>query len=257
MSTTRTSSSPRWSASQSVVTRGSRFFISLLEDGLLAGVGFGEFAGSVPVVLAQASFHDFVLQVVFEDLDPTPRSPVELLHEVVAAQGALQLLHGVLGPYLVHPTLEAAPGLLGDTPAPRRAPRDVRPGQLEEHVHVGEHALATGEVGVPHEAPDGRVGPGVPPRRVAHRPHVVGDEVGDGVYVVFGVGEAPHGPAGYGGPHVLVAVEVDLFGNGAPPADLALSLLGRLARALRAAVSAAVLVDQRPRFPDIVEEGGL
>src|SRR5215207_9054287 len=153
MSTTLTSR--RWSASQSVVTRESKFSISFLEDGVLAGVGFGEFAGSVPVVLAQASFYHLVLQVVFEDLDPTPRPPVELLHEVVAGQGALQLLHSVLDPHLVHPALEAAPGLFGDTPAPRRAPRDVRSGQLEEHVHVGEHPFATGEVGVPHEAPDG------------------------------------------------------------------------------------------------------
>src|SRR3954468_1103973 len=139
MSTTLTSPSRRWSASQSVVTRGSKFCISLLEDGLLAGVGFGEFVGSFPVVLTQASFYHLVLQVVFEDLDPTPWTPVELLHEVVAAQGALQLLHGVLGPNLVHPALEAAPGLLGDLPPPRRAPRDIRPRQLEEHIHVREH----------------------------------------------------------------------------------------------------------------------
>src|SRR5919112_6254843 len=246
MSTTRTLPSCRWPSSQSVVRRGSKSGISLLEDGLLSGVGFGQLAGSLCVVLAQAPLYHLVLQVVLEHLDPTPWPPVELAHEVVAAQGALQLLHGVLGPDLVNPALEALPGGHSDLTAPGRAPRDVRPGQLEEHVHVGERLVATGEVGVPHEAPDGRVGPGVPPYRVAHRPHVVGDEVGDGVYVVFRVGEAPHGPAGHGGPHVLVAVEVDLLRDGAPPADLALSLFGRLARALRAAVGAAVLVDQRP-----------
>src|SRR3712207_96687 len=103
MSTTRTSPSPRWPASHSVVTRGSKFCISLLEDGLLAGVGFGEPAGPVPVVLAQAPLHDLVLQVVFESLDPTPGTPVELPHEVVPGQGALQLLHGVLGPDLLDP----------------------------------------------------------------------------------------------------------------------------------------------------------
>src|ERR687898_828342 len=141
MSTTRTSLSCRWPASQPVVTRGSKFCISLLENALLAGVGFGEFVGSVPVVFAQASFYHLVLQVVFEDLDPTPWTPVELPHEVVAAQGALQLLHGILGPYLVYPILEALPGSHGDLTTARRAPRDVRPGQLEEHVHVGQHVL--------------------------------------------------------------------------------------------------------------------
>src|SRR5918998_511516 len=60
-----------------------------------------------------------------------------------------------------------------------------------------------------------------------------------------------------GGPHVLVAVEVDLPGNGAPAADLALALVCRLLRALRAAVGAAVLVDERAGLADVVEEGRL
>src|SRR5919112_3037024 len=124
MSTTRTSPSCRWPSSQSVVRRGSKSGISLLEYGLLPGVGFGQLAGSLCVVLAQAPLYHLVLQVVLEHLDPTPWTPVELAHEVVAAQGALQLLHGVLGPDLVHSSLEAAPGLFGNTPAPRRAPRD-------------------------------------------------------------------------------------------------------------------------------------
>src|ERR671910_535431 len=234
-----------------------RVITLLLEDGVLAGVGFGERAGCVLVVLAEAAFDHLVLQEVFEVLDPTPRTPVELPHEVVAAQGALELLHGVLGPDLVHPAPEAAPGLFSDPPPPGRTTRNVRPRQLEEHVHVGEHVLAAGEVGVPDETPDRRVGPGVASRGVAHRPHVVGDEVGDGVYVVLRVGEALHRPARYGRPHVLVAVEVDLPGDSAPCATLALPLLGALPRALRPAVGAAVLVDQRSRLPDVVEESRL
>src|SRR5215203_4535399 len=105
MSTTRRLSSSRWAASQSVVTRGFTFSMLLLPEIVFASVGFGEPAGLVFVVFAQTSFDYLVLQVVFESLDPTSRSPVELLHEVVAAKGALQLLHGVLGPYLVHPAL--------------------------------------------------------------------------------------------------------------------------------------------------------
>src|SRR5687768_3318837 len=110
MSTTRRLSSSRWSASQSVATRGSRFSISLLlEDVVLAGVDLCQAAGLVSIVFAEASFDHLVLKVVFEDLDPTPRAPVELLHKVVAAEGALQALHSVLGPHLVHPALEAEP----------------------------------------------------------------------------------------------------------------------------------------------------
>src|SRR5918997_4242920 len=124
MSTTRTSPSCRWPSSQLVVTRGSKFSISLLEDGLLSGVGFGELAGSLCVVLAEASLYHLVLQVVFEHLDPTPRTPVELAHEIVTAQGALELLHGVLRPDLVDPAFEALPGGHSDLTAPRRAPRD-------------------------------------------------------------------------------------------------------------------------------------
>src|SRR3954447_5677588 len=105
MSMTRMFGSSRWPASQSVLTRGSEFCMLLLEDGVLTGVGFGELAGFVLVEFAEAAFDHLVLEVVFEDLDPTPRTPLELLHEVVAAQGALELLHSVLGPDLVHPAL--------------------------------------------------------------------------------------------------------------------------------------------------------
>src|SRR5215210_4615373 len=128
MSTTRRFSSSRWAASQSVVSRGSRFSMLLLQDIVLADVGFGEPAGFVLVVFAEAAFDHLVLQVVFESLDPTPRPHIELLHEVIAAERALQRLDGVLGPYLLNPALEAAPGLLGDAPPPQRAPRDVGPG---------------------------------------------------------------------------------------------------------------------------------
>src|SRR5918997_3659353 len=137
MSTTRRSSSPRRAASQSVVTRGS-FSILLLQNVVVPNVLVGQSAGFVPVVFAESSFDHLVLQVVFEALDPTPWPQAELPHEVVAAKGALQLLHGVLGPHLLDPTLQAAPGLLGDTPPPRRTPRDIGPGELEEHVDVGE-----------------------------------------------------------------------------------------------------------------------
>src|SRR5215211_997357 len=257
MSTTRRFSSSRWAASQSVVSRGSRFSMLLLQDVVFAGVGFGEPAGFIFVVFTEAAFDHLVLQVIFERLDPTPGSHVELLHEIVAAERAFQLLDGVLGPYLLNPSLEAAPGLLGYAPPPRCAPRDVGPGEPEEHVHVGKLPLATRKVRVPDKAPDRGVAPRVPARGVPVRTHVVRDEVGDGVYVVLRVGEALHRPARYGGPDVLVPVEVDLLREDTPPADLALSFLGAPLHTLRPAVGAAVLVDERPRLPDVVEEGRL
>src|ERR687898_1643862 len=229
----------------------------LLQHVVLADVGFGEHAGSVLVVLAETSFDYFALQVVFESFDPTPGPHTKLLHEIVAAQGTLQLLDGVFGPYFLNPAPEAAPGLLGDAPAARRAPRDVGPGEPEEHVHVLEHLVAAREVRGPDKPPDRGVAPRVLARGVPVRTHVVGDEVGHGVYVIPGVGETLHGPARYGGPHVLVAVEVDPPGDSAPCATLALPLLGALPRALRPAVGAAVLVDQRSRLPDVVEESRL
>src|SRR5829696_542738 len=257
MSTTRRFSSSRWTASQSVATRESTLSILLLPDIVFASVGFGEPAGLVLVVFAQAALDHLVLQVVFEVLDPTPWPQVELPHEVVTAEGALQLLHGVLGPYLIYPALEAAPGLLGDAPPPRRAPRYVGPGELEEHVHVRELLLAARQVSVPDKAPDRRVAPRVPARGVPVGAHVVRDEVRDGVYVVLRVGEALHRPARYGGPDVLVAVEVDLLRERTPPAALAFPLFGAPLHVLRPAVGATVLVGERPRLPNVVEEGRL
>src|SRR5918995_5638296 len=179
MSTTRTSGPFRCSASQSVVVRGSKFSISLLlEYVVFAGVGFGDLAGLIFVILAETALYDLVPEVVFEGLDPRPRPSPELQHEVVAVERALEPLHGVLGPNLFDPTFQAAPGRLGDAPAPRRAPRDVRPGELQEHIHVGERPVAAREVGVPDKAPYRRVAPRVAPDRVSHRTHVVRHEVG-------------------------------------------------------------------------------
>src|SRR5215217_1502130 len=186
MSTMRTPESSRCSVSQSVVTRDSKCSIALLlEEVVFAGVGLGELAGLLLVVLAEATLYDLVPEVVFEDLDPTSRPAPELPHEVVAIQRALEPLYGVLGPDLTHPFLEAAPGLLGDAPPPRGAPGDVRPGELQEHVHVDERPVATREVRVPDKAPDRGVAPRVAAHGVPVRAHVVGDEVGDGVYVVL------------------------------------------------------------------------
>src|SRR3712207_4156753 len=153
MSTTRRSGSCRCSASHSVVTRGSfgmlftpvreiasREWFSLLptpEYIVFAGVGLGEGAGTLFIVLAEAAFDDLVLEVVFEGPDPGPRVPAELTHELVAVERALEPLDHVLGANLLHALLEAAPGLLGDAPPPRGASRDVGPGELEERVHVG------------------------------------------------------------------------------------------------------------------------
>src|SRR5918998_316880 len=244
MSTTRRSGSARRRASQSVLTRESRFFTALLllEEVVFAGVGFGELAGPLPVVLAEAALDYLVLEVVFERLDPTPRPPAELAHEVVAVERALEPLYGVLGAHLVHAPTEAAPRLLGDASPPGRAPGDVRPGEFQEHVHVGELPVGARQVRVPDKAPDRGVAPRVAAHGVAHRSHVVGDEVGDGVYVVLRVGQAPHRPARYSGADVLVAVEVDLPRHGPAAAFLALALPRLPLRALRAAVGAAVLV---------------
>src|SRR5215212_3955832 len=162
-----------------------------LQDVVLAGVGFGEPARPYFVVLAETSFDHLVLQVVFENFDPTPRAQPELLHQIVAAQRALQLLDGVLGPYLLNSAPEAEPGFLGDVPPARRAPRDVGPGEPEEHVHVRKLSVAAREVGIPYKAPDRRVAPRVLARGVPVRTHVVGDEVGDGVYVVLGIVRPP------------------------------------------------------------------
>src|ERR687893_518336 len=259
MSTTRRSGSSRWSCSQPVSTRGSRVSTVLLlsEEVVFAGEGLGLLAGAVPVVLGEAALYDLALEKVFDGLDPTPRRTAEDAHEVVSVERALQPLDGVLGPHLVHPPAEASPGLHGDLSSPGGAAGYVRAGELEEQVDVSQHPAAALEVGIPDEAPDGRVAPRVAPDRVAHRPHVVADEVGDGVDVVLGVGQALHRPPRDGGPHVLVAVEVDLPGDGAPAADLALALVCRLLRALRAAVGAAVLVEERAGLADVVEEGRL
>src|SRR5215208_7625095 len=258
MSTMRTPEASRCSVSQSVVTRGSKCSIALLlEEVVFAGVGLGELAGLLLVVLAEATLYDLVPEVVFEDLDPTSRPAPELPHEVVAIQRALEPLYGVLGPDLTHPFLEAAPGLLGDAPPPRGAPGDVRPGELQEHVHVDERPVATREVRVPDKAPDRGVAPRVAARGVPVRAHVVGDEVGYGVYVILRVGKPAHRPARYGGPDVLVAVEVDLPRHGPAAAALALPLLGGLVQALRATVRAAVLVDEGARLANVVEKGGL
>src|SRR5215212_1769389 len=258
MSTTRTSGSSRCLASQSVVTRGSKFSIALLlEEVVLAGVGLGELACLLLVVLVEATLYDLVPAVVLEDPNPAPRSAPELPHELVAVERALEPLHGVLGPDLVHPLLEAAPRLLGDASPPRRAPRDVGPGELEEPVHVYERPVAAREVRVPDKAPDGRVAPRVAARGVAVRAHVVGDEVGDGVYVVLRVGQAAHRSARYGSADVLVAVEVDLLGDRPAAAALALAFLGGLVQAPGAAVRAAMLVDKGARLADVVEKGGL
>src|ERR671914_2225586 len=137
--------SSRCASSQSVVTRGSsgmsaapsrrtgsrEWFHSIphslvppLEEFVVAGVGFGELAGSLFVVFAQATFDYLVLQVVFESLDPAPRSAAELLHELVAVEWALEPLDLVFGAHFVHTVLEAAPGLLGYAPPPRGAPCD-------------------------------------------------------------------------------------------------------------------------------------
>src|SRR5918999_3090178 len=257
MSTTRRSGSRGCSASQSVVTSGSRDMILLLEYIVFAGVGFGELAGLLFIVLAEAALDDLALEVVFERFDPAPRPPAELAHELVAVERALEPLYGVLGPHLIHALLEAAPGLLGDAPPPRGAPGYVRPGEPEEHVHVGELSIPAREVRIPDKAPDGRVAPGVAGRGVPVRAHVVGDEVGDGVHVVPRVGQAPHRPARYGGAHVLVAVEVDLLGDGPAAAALALAFVGLLPRALGAAVGAAVLVGEGAWLADVVEKGRL
>src|SRR5918997_4800949 len=151
MSTTRRSGWFRCSASQSVVTRGSwsvgisstpsmlvgretrsgfsRVLPPAPEQAMFEGVGLGEGAGAFLVLLAEAAFDDLVLEVVFEDPDPGPRVPAELAHELVAVERALEPLDRVLGANLLHALPEAAPGLLGDAPAPRGAPRDIGPGE--------------------------------------------------------------------------------------------------------------------------------
>src|SRR5215204_2543381 len=139
MSTMRTPEASRCSVSQSVVTRGSKCSIALLlEEVVFAGVGLGELAGLLLVVLAEAALYDLVPEVVFEDLDPTSRPEPELPPEVVTIQRALERLYGVLGPDVIRPFLEAAPGLLGDDPALRGRPGNVRPGALEEHEEIGD-----------------------------------------------------------------------------------------------------------------------
>src|SRR5918997_2742161 len=259
MSTMRRFGSFRCSPSQSVLTRGSWFSISLLlsEEVMLADIGFGQFTSPFGVIFAQTALDDLALEVIFYVLDPTPRTPSEVLHYIVAVQGTLELLHGIQSPYLIHPAFEAAPGLLGYAPPSRGAAGYVCPGELEERVHVGELLVATAEVGVADEASYGRVAPGVAPHRVAHRAHMVCDQVSNGVDIVLGVGEALHRLARYRGADILVTVEVNLLGQGAPAAALALALTRALARALRAAVGATVLVDQGPRLTDVVKKGCL
>src|SRR5918998_228700 len=249
----------RCSPSQSVLTRGSWFSISLLlsEEVMLADIGFGQFTSPFGVIFAQTALDDLALEVIFYVLDPTPRTLSEVLHQVVAVQGTLELLHGIQSPYLLHPAFQAAPGLLGYAPPSRGAAGYVRPGELEERVHVGELLVAAAEVGVSDEASHGRVAPGLAARGIPVRAHVVCDQVSNGVDVVLGVGEALHRLSRYRGADVLVAVEVDLLGQGAPTAALALALIGGLPNALGAAIGAAVLVDERSRLADVVEKGRL
>src|SRR5215218_4711813 len=133
MSTTRMSGSSRRSSSQPVVTRGSRSSSIpslLLKEVVLADVSFGELFSLLGIILAQATLDYLVLKVVFYVLDPTPRSPPEVLHELVAIQRALELLDGVLGPYLVHAALQATPGFLGHASPTGGAAGDVRPGEF-------------------------------------------------------------------------------------------------------------------------------
>src|SRR5918997_963359 len=224
---------------------------------MFAGVDLRDIAGLLFVVLGETALYDLVPEVVFEGPDPGPRPPPELQHEVVAVERTLEPLHGVLSPDLFDPAFQAAPGRLGDAPAPRRAPRDIRPGELQEHVHVGKRPVAAREVGVPDKAPDGGVAPRVPARGVPVRAHVVSDEVGDGVYGVVRVGKPTHRPARYASADVLVAVEVDLLRHGPATAAFALAFVRRLLQALRAAVRAAVLVDEGARLADVVEKRGL
>src|SRR5215212_10697237 len=133
MSTLRTPGSSRRSSSQSVVTRGSRssgISVLLLEEVVLADVGFGELFSLRCIILAQAAFDDLVLEEIFHVLDPTPRPPPEVLHELVAIKGALEPLDGILGPYPFHAAFQAAPGLLGRASSPGGAAGDIRLGEL-------------------------------------------------------------------------------------------------------------------------------
>src|SRR5918992_2457084 len=150
MSTTRRSGSFRCSLSQSVPTRESPFLISLLlsEEVVLADVSLGQFTSPPSIVFVQTALDDLALEIVFYVLDPTPTAPLEVLHQVVAVQGTLELLHGIQSPYLIHPVFKAAPGLLSHAPPSRGAAGYVCPSELEEHVHVGELLVATAEVGI-------------------------------------------------------------------------------------------------------------
>src|SRR4028118_1368400 len=124
MSTTRTSGSSRWSCSHSVSTRGSKLSTLLLlsEEAVFAGEGLGQLSGPVRVVLGEAAFDDLALKKCFDGFDPTPRRPAEDAHEVVAVERALQLLDGVLGPYLLHPVAPAPPGPRRAGPSPPGGP---------------------------------------------------------------------------------------------------------------------------------------
>src|SRR4028118_709070 len=139
MSTTRTSGSSRWSCSHSVSTRGSKLSTLLLlsEEAVFAGERLGQLAGPVPVILGEAAFDDLALKKVFDGFDPTPRGPAEDAHEVVAVERALQLLDGVLGPYLLHPVAQALPGRHGDVPSPGGAAGYVAAGRAEGAVRGG------------------------------------------------------------------------------------------------------------------------
>jgi hypothetical protein len=116
-------------------------------------IGFSEVSGLFGIVLAQAAFYHLVFEVGFLRFDPGSRRTAEHLYEIVPVERALARLHGVLRPDLIHPAFQAAPGLLGDAPPPRGAPRDVRPGELEEHVHVRELPVSAGEVCIPDRVP--------------------------------------------------------------------------------------------------------
>src|SRR4028118_650553 len=139
MSMTRTSGSSRWSCSHSVSTRGSKLSTLLLlsVEAVFAGERLGQLAGAVLVVLGEAAFDDLALEVIFDGFDPTPRGPAEDAREVAAVERALQLLDGVLGPYLLHPVAQALPRRHGDLPSPGGAAGSVGAGELGGRVRAG------------------------------------------------------------------------------------------------------------------------
>src|SRR5215212_7795686 len=83
--------------SQFVSTRGSPCSISLFlpKEVVLANVGLGQLPSLFGIVFAQTALDDFVLKITFYVLDPTSRTLVKMLHQLVAVQGAREPLHGV------------------------------------------------------------------------------------------------------------------------------------------------------------------